>query len=45
MYIKHWDCWMWGFRRLDTRLAIDFGKHTLYIKGFPYRDISMQSSD
>ncbi len=40
MRIGHFKCSMWGIRRLDTRLAIDVGKFTLYIQGFPYRDIS-----
>ncbi len=40
MYIKYWNCWMWGIRRMDTRLAVDVGRLTLYVRGLPYRDIS-----
>ena len=31
---------MWGIRRLDTRLAVDMGRFTLYVSGLSYRDIS-----
>lgn len=40
MYIKHWNCLMWGVRRLDTRMAVDFGPFTLYIRGFSNKNIS-----
>ncbi len=39
MTIGLFTTWMWGMRRLDTRLAIDLGKFTLYIWGFSYRNI------
>jgi len=40
MKIKKWNCQMWGMRRLDTRMAIDAGKFTLYMGGFSFKDIS-----